>query len=140
MSEGRRSKVRGFMQLRVWQEAIELYRTLRPHFQSWAFMDQRVASNAIAACDSVHRNIAEGYARRSIREYRNFLNIAMGSLGETVSGLHAYLGSGQSDRDEFEDLDARCLKLENWLINLVASLERKQRDGSWDEEFSGGRD
>ncbi|NNM31386.1 MAG: four helix bundle protein [Akkermansiaceae bacterium] len=124
------------MQLRVWQEAIELYREMRPLFVQWAFVDQRVASNAIAACDSIHRNTAEGYARRSIREYRNFLNIAIGSLGETVSGLQAYAESGQLEPADVDSLDARCLKLENGLINLVASLERKQRSGSWDEEFS----
>ncbi|PWI46434.1 four helix bundle protein, partial [Candidatus Heimdallarchaeota archaeon B3_Heim] len=31
---------------------------------------------------SISRNIAEGYSRRSIKEYLNFLNIALGSSGE----------------------------------------------------------
>ena len=43
----------------------------------------------MASSDSVHRNIAEGYCRRSLREYVQFLYVALGSLGETVSGLHA---------------------------------------------------
>jgi len=31
---------------------------------------------------SISRNIAEGYSRRSIKEYLNFLNISLGSSGE----------------------------------------------------------
>ena len=46
-------------------------------------------SIAIASADSVHRNIAEGYCRRSIREYIYHLYIALASLGESVSGYNA---------------------------------------------------
>jgi four helix bundle protein len=57
---------------------------------------KRIASQAIASIDSVHHNIAEGYRRRSIKEYLNFLNIALGSLGESVSGLYTYLQLNRS--------------------------------------------
>jgi four helix bundle protein len=92
---------------------------------------KRVASQAIAASDSIHRNIAEGYCRRSIREYLNFLNIALGSLGENVSGLHAYLETGQISEEDFTVLDQLAYKLENGLLKLVESLEKKKIDGDW---------
>jgi four helix bundle protein len=84
-----------------------------------------VASQAIAASDSVHRNIAEGYCRKSIREYLNFLNIALGSLGESVSGFHAYKATGQICEADFVSLDQLAFKLENGLLKLVESLEKK---------------
>jgi four helix bundle protein len=92
---------------------------------------KRVASQAIASSDSVHRNIAEGYCRRSIREYLNFLNIALGSLGENVSGLEAYRQTGQISEDDFKDLNKLAYKLENGLLKLVESLERKEITGDW---------
>jgi four helix bundle protein len=79
----------------------------------------------------VHRNVAEGYCRRSINEYLNFLNIALGSLGESVSGLHAYRESDQLTEDEFEALDSLAYKLENGLLKLVESLEQKREQGDW---------
>ncbi|MGH7793769.1 MAG: four helix bundle protein [Candidatus Binatia bacterium] len=85
-----KNKNRGYQQLRVWQDAVEFYRLTSHEFRKWPYELKRVASQAIAASDSIHRNIAEGYCRKSIREYLNFLNIALGSLGESVSGLHAY--------------------------------------------------
>ena len=76
-------------------------------------------------------NIAEGYCRRSIREYLNFLNVALGSLGESVSGLHAYREAGQIAEDDFRLLNELAFKLENGLLRLVESLERKQMNGDW---------
>jgi four helix bundle protein len=90
-----------------------------------------VGSQAIAASDSVHRNIAEGYCRKSIREYLNFLNIALGSLGESVSGFHAYREAGQITDEEFAALNELAFKLENGLLKLVESIERKKIDGDW---------
>jgi four helix bundle protein len=126
-----KNKNRGYQQLRVWQDAIEFYRLTSHVFRKLPYELKRVGSQAIAASDSVHRNIAEGYCRRSIREYLNFLNIALGSLGESVSGLHAYRTAGQISDDDFSALDVLAYKLENGLLKLVESLERKKLDGDW---------
>jgi len=58
-------------------------------------------------------------------------NIALGSLGESVSGLHAYRKSEQLPFEEFEALDSLAYKLENGLLKLVESLEQKREQGDW---------
>ena len=126
-----KNKNRGYQQLRVWQDSIEFYRLTSQVFRKMPYELRRVSSQAISASDSVHRNIAEGYCRKSIREYLNFLNIALGSLGENVSGLHAYREAGQITDEEFAALNNLAFKLENELLKLVASLERKKLDGHW---------
>jgi four helix bundle protein len=126
-----KNKNRGYQQLRVWRDSIEFYRLTSHVFRNWPYELRRVGSQAIAASDSVHRNIAEGYCRKSIREYLNFLNIALGSLGESVSGLHAYREAGQMTAEEFGALNDLAFKLENGLLKLVESLERKKIDGDW---------
>jgi four helix bundle protein len=126
-----KNKNRGYQQLRVWRDAVEFYGLNSQVFCKFPYELKRVASQAIAASDSVHRNIAEGYCRRSIKEYLNFLNIALGSLGESVSGLQAYREAKQISEDDFAKLDGLAFRLENGLLKLVESLERKQITGDW---------
>jgi hypothetical protein len=52
-------------------------------------------------------------------------------LGENVSGLEAYRRAGQFSEDDFEVLNKLAYKLENGLLKLVESLERKEITGDW---------
>ena len=131
METNYRNKNRGYQQLRVWQDAIDFYVSCCRVFRTWPYDLRRVASQEIASADSVHRNIAEGYCRRFIREYLQFLNFALGSLGESVSGLIAYHKAGQLKPADLDSLNALAFKLENGLLKLVESLERKEMAGDW---------
>ena len=127
----RKNKNRGYQRIRVWKDAISYYAQTCRVFRRFSYELKRVASQAIASSDSVHRNIAEGYCRRSIREYLQFLNFALGSLGESVSGLYAYREAKQITENDFQKLDALAYKLENGLLKLVQSLEQKSERGEW---------
>jgi len=131
MSETRRNRNRGYQQLRVWQDAQELYALTWDTFKKFPHELRRTVSQQIASVDSVHRNIAEGYCRRGIKEYLYHLNVALGSLGESVSALFAYHQADHLTPEAFEKMDALAFKLENGLIKLVEKLEEKQQDGSW---------
>jgi four helix bundle protein len=122
---GLKNKNRGYQQLRVWQDVVDFYKLNSEVFRKFPYELKRVASQAIAASDSVHRNIAEGYRRRSIKEYLNFLYIALASLGESVSGLYAYQKAKQLNEQDFKILNDLSYKLENGLLKLVESLEQK---------------
>jgi len=131
MQTNYRNKNRGYQQLRVWQDAIDLYVLSWRVFRRFPFELKRVASQAISPSDSVHRNIAEGYCRRSLREYLQFLNISLGSLGESVSGFQAYRKAEQITEEDYKALNDLSFKLENGLLKLVESLEHKQETGDW---------
>jgi len=133
MSAERRNKSRGYQQLLVLQDAIELYGLAFGAVRGWPFEQKKLASQSLASSDSVHRNIAEGYCRRTIREYLQHLNIALGSLGETLSGFIAYSRSGQIELSTFERIDTLIFRLENRLLKLVESLERKRDANDWTE-------
>jgi len=131
----RKNRNRGYQKLRVWNDAIDYYTKACTVFRGFPYELKRVSSQAIASSDSVHRNIAEGYCRRSIREYLHYLNIALGSLGESVSGLHAYRKANQITEGEFQGLDTLAYKLENGLLKLVESLEQKRERGEWTDHL-----
>ena len=126
---------RGYMQLRVWQDAKELYLLTWNVFKRFPYELKRVASQQIASIDSIHRNIAEGYCRRGIKEYLQHLNIAMGSAGESVSALHVFCPAGHISEEEFEQMDSLAFRLENGLKKLIESLQEKQQNGDWDDSF-----
>jgi len=131
----KRNKNRGYQKLRVWMDAVEYYKKTWEVFRKLSYELRRVASQQIASTDSVHRNIAEGYCRRSIHEYLKFLYIALGSLGESVSGLYAYKEAKQISLEDFETLDALAFKLENGLLKLVQTLEEKRELGEWTDHL-----
>ena len=140
MDVERRNKNRGYQQLLVWQDAVELYGLSWGAVRGWPFELKKLASQSMASSDSVHRNIAEGYCRRSIREYLQHLNIALGSLGETLSGFIVYSRNGQIELSAFEQLDTLIFRLENRLLKLVEALERKRDDNDWTETLVGKED
>src|SRR3954463_2610453 len=102
---------RGYKKLIVWQDAAELYVLTCNTFRKFQFELRRVASNQIASVDSVHRNIA------------------LGSLGESVSGANVYRKANQISEQQFEAWDALAYKLENGMKKLIESLQYKRQEG-----------
>lgn len=136
----KRNKNRGYQKLRVWGDAITYYKQTWEVFRKPVYEWKRVASQQVASSDSVHRNIAEGYGRRSIHEYLRFLYIALGSLGESVSGLRACREAEQISEQDFERLDDLAFKLENGLLKLIQSIEEKRELGEWTDHLMAKED
>jgi len=131
----RRNANRGYRKRTVWQDAIDHYALTCRIFRSLPYVLRRVASNQIASADSVHRNIAEGYSRRSASEYLRYLNIAISSAAESVSGLHACRKADQISQQDFAEADALSYRIENGLARLIQRVEEKRAQGDWDESF-----
>ena len=126
---------RGFKKLRVWEDAISLYVLAYKIFSRFPFELKKVAANSIDAAHSISRNISEGYCRRSLKEYLNHLNIALGSCGEFHSCYESFRQAKQITDDDYKQLDQRHYKVENAMLKLIESLQRKQRDKDWEETF-----
>jgi four helix bundle protein len=134
MKTERKGIMRGYKKLRVWQDAKELYVLTWRVLKAFPIELSRIRGQQLASVDSVHRNIAEGYCRRSLKEYIQFLNIALGSLGESASALDVYVAAGHISDEQFEELDTLTWKLENGLKKLVQSLQDTP-GGEWNDTF-----
>ena len=128
---------RGFKKLRVWQNAVSLYVLAYKMLSHFPFELKKVASNSIDAAHSISRNIAEGYCRHSLKEYLNHLNIALGSCGEFHSCYESFKRAGQITDEEHEKLDELHYKVENALLELIKSLQKKQTGGKWEDNLQG---
>ena len=127
---------RGFRKLRVWREAIELYAFEKKVFGQIKGISFKIKDQVLDSSFSVSSNLAEGYCRRSIKEYLQFVNVALGSAGENYSQMYALLKSGEISQTTFDEFDKRHYSVETKLINLVKSLARKMKTGQdWNSDY-----
>jgi len=126
---------RGFKRLRVWQDSVSLYIMACKIFSNFPFELKKVAGNGIDAAHSISRNISEGYCRRTLKEYLNYLNFALGSCGEFHSCYDSFRQAGQMTQGEYEQMDQLHYKVENELLKLMESLQKKQKFGDWKDIF-----
>jgi len=132
---GRKNINRVLKKLKVWQNAISLYLLAYKIFSKFPFELKKIASNSIDAAHSISRNISEGYCRRSLKEYLNHLNIALGSCGEFHSCCESFMQANQITDNEYEQLDQLHYIVENALLKLFESLPKKQKDQNWEDNF-----
>jgi four helix bundle protein len=128
---------RGFKKLRVWQDATSLYVLACKIFSKFPYTLNRVAANSMDAAHSIGRNISEGYCRRSLREYLNFLNFALGSCGEFHSCYESCYRAGQIKKEDYEEIEELHYKVENELLRLISTLQKKTKMGNWEDNFNG---
>ncbi len=126
-----RNKNRGYMKLRVWHKAIELYKLVCRIVYKDNKIEFKLRAQIADAAQSVSSNISEGYSRRSINEYIQHVYIALGSLSETLSRAIAFKAAEQISPEQFTELDTLHYEVENNLWRLLERLEEKRDDGSW---------
>jgi len=127
---------RGFRKLRVWREAIELYVFEKRVLDEVKGLPFKIRDQVLDSAFSISSNLSEGYCRRSIKEYIQFVNVALGSAGENYSQMYALLRSGEISQDTFDEFDKRHYGVENKLINLAKSLSKKMKTGQdWNSDY-----
>ena len=117
-------KIKSYKELDVWKKGIEIVAfvydlTIRfPKSETYG-----LAAHMRKTAVSIPSNIAEGYARRHAKEYRQFCYISLGSCAEletqsAVAKLQKYYTVEESSRLEgMLDHESRML------MNLIKSME-----------------
>ena len=127
----RRNLNRGYMKLEAWQRGMDLF--VMAFRLSKDVLDLKLKSQFRDAAQSVSANISEGYGRRSLPEYLQFLYTAKGSLAETPPRAIGLQNVKLISNDDFEDLDKLHYEVENKLLRLIESLENKRRKNEWQD-------
>jgi len=92
-------KIKRFEDLECWQEARKLANLVYGVSGKGKFTrDYRLTAQIQAAAVSVMANIAEGFVRRSGKEFIQFLFIAMASAAEVQSHLYIALDPGYNNK------------------------------------------
>ena len=134
--EQNKNIIRGFRKLDVWNLGIQMYKDLHQLLISKKNIPYKISAQVEDAVLSMSRNIAEGYARRTLKENLRFYEIATASSTEVYSQLFALHQAGQISDDEFKPLDDRLYEFENKMIAMNKRLIEKLKNGSdWKEDY-----
>jgi len=125
----RRNLNRGYMKLEAWQRGLDLFALAFELSDNVG--DFKSKSQFRDAAQSVSSNIAEGYGRRSLPEYIQFLYFAKGSLAEALTRAIGLQTVKFISTNNFEKFDQLHYEVENKLLRLIESLESKRNTNDW---------
>ena len=121
-------KLTRFEDLDCWKEARQLTRQVYEAIEqdsAWK-RDARLCGQIQSAAGSVMANIAEGFVRRSNKEFVQFLFIAMSSSAEVRSHLYIAVDQGYLSKEIFESIYAQADKVGRIISGLIKYLRTKQ--------------
>ncbi|MES2087614.1 MAG: four helix bundle protein [Patescibacteria group bacterium] len=113
-------KIEKFEDILSWQRAkslaVLLYKILKDN-KDYGFRDQ--IQRAVV---SISNNIAEGYERRSNKEFKQFLYVAKGSCGEVRSMAHVGVELGYLKESDFKEIYSSSIEISKLLSGLIKVL------------------
>ncbi len=127
--------VQSYRDLRVWKTAVELtleiYQITESFPQSERF---GLTSQLRRAAVSIASNIAEGHARSTVGEYRNFLSVARGSAIEIEVQLFLAERIGYVQSPLLVKARGYCESISRMITNLKRALKRREERRGKGEE------
>ena len=119
------SGVQRFEDLVAWQKARVLTRAIYEATRQSEFAtDYGLTGQIQRAAVSIMSNIAEGYERRSPRDFQRFLIVAKASCAELRSQLFVALDIGYLDQQQCDTLMAQAIEVSRILSGLHQSIDR----------------
>ena len=113
--------------IQAWQKARLITRMIYQLTENGMFAKDFGLRNQIQrASVSIMANIAEGFGRRSDKEFANFLNMAHGSVSETQSHLYVALDLAYIDRSSFTELNELLEEVSRMTLALAQHLRGSQ--------------
>lgn len=109
-----------FEDIECWKKAKELTLELYKIFS--AMNDYTFKSQILRASVSVMNNIAEGFERKSNKEFKQFLFIAKGSAGEVRSMLHLGNDLKYFDKSTYDTLINNVTEISKMLSGFIKKL------------------
>ncbi len=109
-----------FEDMIVWQKGQEL--TLLAYKKIYRITDHSFANQFIRACISIPNIIAEGFERKSNKEFKQFLFISKGSAGEVRSMLYLAKDLKYLKDEEFDQMNEIVISISKMLSALIRTL------------------
>jgi len=113
--------------IQAWQKARQTTRMIYRLTGNGRFAkDFGLRDQIQRASVSIMANIAEGFGRRSDKEFANFLNMAHGSTSETQSHLYVAFDLGYLDQTSFDEVYILLDEVSRMTLALAQHLRGSQ--------------
>ena len=113
--------------IQAWQKARQATRMIYELTGNGMFAKDFGLRNQIQrAVVSIMANMADGFGRRSDKEFANFLNMAHGSVSETQSHLYVALDLGYIDQTSFTKVYDLLDEVSRMTLTLAQHLRGSQ--------------
>jgi len=120
-------RISRFEDLECWQEARILVRQVYKVTRAVQFgKDYGLTGQIQRAAISVMANIAEGFVRRSNREFVQFLFVAMSSAAEVQNHLYVAMDQKYLSQEEFAVIYSQADKTARIISGLISYLKTNQ--------------
>jgi four helix bundle protein len=114
-----------FEKLEVWQQGMNFVEDIYELTSSFPKEEiYSLTSQIRRAVVSVPSNISEGAARRTNKDFKNFLYVAKGSLNETITQLRIANKLGYIDDENLETALNKANRINKMLFKLIKSLNK----------------
>ena len=118
--------IKKFEEIETWQKARELTNKIYEISCTDEFANDFALKDQIRkASISIMLNIAEGYARRSNREFRQFLDYAHGSCAEVQSALYIAFDQKYISQQQFKNIYKRTEEISRMITSFSIYLRNK---------------
>jgi len=125
------AKIERFEEIDAWKKARELTKIIYEiTAQGNIAKDFALKDQLRRASMSIMANIAEGFERGGNKEFRQFLSMAKGSVGEVKAQLYVALDSGQIPLERFNSLMALANETSRLIAGFLRYLKDSDQKGS----------
>lgn len=121
--------IKRFEDILAWQKARAATKTVYEATSDGGFAkDFGLRDQIRRSSVSIMANIAEGFGRRSDKEFSNYLNVAHGSVAETQSHLYVAVDLGYIEEKYFQELYTTLDEVSRMIMGLTKHLRQKSND------------
>jgi len=122
-------KIERFEDIKAWQEARALVKITYNAIKSDRGFgsDYKFREQIQSAAVSIMSNIAEGFSRRTTKEFAQFLFIAKGSAAEVQSQLYVALDQGYISAGKFNEVYSKSDEVARLLSGFIQYLLKTQQ-------------
>lgn len=121
------AKIEKFEDIEAWRKARKLVSAIYQLSDNGKFKKDFTLKDQIRKSGiSVVSNIAEGFARRTNKEFIQFLYFSHGSVAEIEAQLYVALDLNYIEKDKFKSLYNDCYDISKMLMGLIKYLSTHQ--------------
>jgi len=118
-------KIQSYRDLIVWQKSISLVKKIYEISRNFPEEERFVLTPQIRrSAISISSNIAEGYGRRSSKDYIRFLQISIGSLYELSTQIEIVSSLEYLSDNILVEIQTDLIEIEKMLNSLITKIRK----------------